>query len=59
MNYVDRGASSPATATPSRFCCTPAEYGHKICKETIFALGNGISRRKNCPAPTAHVAGLD
>ena len=73
---VDGGASSPATATPSKgewlrmshsvakrlvFANELAKTtsfaeifqisGRKNCKESIFALGNGISRRKNRPPP--------
>ncbi len=33
--------------------------GRKNCKETIFALENGIFRRKNPPVPTVHAAGHD
>ena len=33
--------------------------GRKNCKETIFALENGIFRRKNPPVPTVHAAGRD
>ena len=37
-----------------------AEYlKRKNCKETIFALENGIFRRKNPPVPTVHAAGHD
>ena len=34
-------------------------FGRKNCKETIFALENGIFRRKNLPVPTVHAAGHD
>ena len=33
--------------------------GRKNCKEAIFALENGIFRRKNRPAPAVHAAGHD
>ena len=33
--------------------------GRENCKETIFALENGILRRKNPPAPAVHAAGYD
>ena len=33
--------------------------GRGNCKETIFALENGIFRRKNRPAPAVHAAGDD
>ena len=56
---VDGEASSPATATLSRFCLNPADSGRKICKEAIFALGNKISRHKNRPVPAVHAAGDD
>ena len=33
--------------------------GRGNCKEAIFALENGIFRRKNRPAPAVHAAGDD
>ena len=33
--------------------------GRKNCRETIFALENGIFRRKNRPDPAVHAAGVD
>ena len=33
--------------------------GRGNCKETIFALENGIFRRKNRPVPAVHAAGDD
>ena len=47
-------ADSAPPATPTTICLSfPLENsGRKLCKEAIFALGNGISRRKNqhpCP----------
>ena len=42
---VDGEASSPATATPSRFCLSLSDSGRKICKVAIFSPGNGISLR--------------
>jgi len=35
-SLVDGGASSPATATPSRFHLNPLDSGREICKEAIF-----------------------
>ena len=46
-SLVDGGASSPATATPTRFHLNPSDSGREICKEAIFSPGNGISLRKN------------
>ena len=54
---VDGGASSPAT--PTSFAEIFQISGRKNCKETIFALENGIFRRKNPPVPTVHAAGHD
>ena len=34
-------------------------FGRGNCKEAIFALENGIFRRKNCPVPAVHAAGDD
>ena len=34
-------------------------FGRGNCKETIFALENGIFRRKNRPVPAVHAAGDD
>ena len=34
-------------------------FGRGNCKETIFALENGIFRRKNRPVPAVHAAGND
>ena len=63
---MDGEASSPATATLSKgewlrmshsvakrlvFAEIFQISGRKNCKESIFALGNGISRRKNRPPP--------
>ena len=56
MNYLLRWTGelrSPATATPLQFLLAPLCDTSKNCKEAIFALGNGISRRKNQhPFPT-------
>ena len=55
---VDGKASAAATATLYSFCLNPAGSGRKkSCKETLFALGNGIVRRKNPPVPAVHAAG--
>ena len=56
---VDGGASSPATAPLPVFAEIFQISGRKNCKETIFALENGIFRRKNPPVPTVHAAGHD
>ena len=34
-------------------------FGRGNCKEAIFALKNGIFRRKNRPVPAVHAAGDD
>ena len=34
-------------------------FGRGNCKEAIFALENGIFRRKNRPVPAVHAAGDD
>ena len=44
---------SPVSAKNQRF------FGRGACRETIFALENGIFRRKNRPVPTVHAAGHD
>ena len=44
---VDGGASSPATATPSRFHVNPSDSGREICKVAIFSPENRIFLRKN------------
>ena len=44
---VDGGASSPATATPTRFHLNPLDSGREICKVAFFSPENGISLRKN------------
>ena len=56
---VDGGASSPATATPSRFCLRHKASGRKICKEEVFLLENGIFRQKNFHGFDAHVVETD
>ena len=53
-------ADSAPPATPTTICLSfPLENsGRKLCKEAIFALGNGISRRKNQhPRPTRRSPG--
>jgi len=56
---VDGGASSPATTTPTRFYLKPMASGRKICKETIFLPGNGISLQKNRCGRAVHAAATD
>jgi len=56
---VDGGASSPATTTPTRFYLKPTASGRKICKETIFLPGNGISLQKNRCGRAVHAAATD
>ena len=46
-SLVDGGASSPATATPSRFHLNPSDSGREICKEAIFHPENKIFLLKN------------
>ena len=59
INIEDRGASSPATTTPTRFYLKPTASGRKICKETIFLPGNGISLQKNRCGRAVHAAATD
>jgi len=56
---VDGGASSPATATPSRFHWNPLDSGREICKEAILPPKNGIFLRKNRPVRDVHAAAHD
>jgi len=56
---VDGGASSPATTTPTRFYLKLTASGRKICKETIFLPGNGISLQKNRCGRAVHAAATD
>lgn len=53
--------SNPAglTTLPDFARISSKSPGAKSAKETIFALKNGIFRRKNPPAPAVHAAGLD
>ena len=53
------GEYLPRHYHPLQFLLAPLRDTSKNCKETIFALGNGISRRKNRPAPGVHAAGYD
>ena len=59
LSLVDGGASSPATTTPTRFYLKPTASGRKICKETIFLPGNGISLQKNRCGRAVHAAATD
>ena len=56
---LDGGASSPPQPPLPVFAEIFQISGRKNCKETIFALENGIFRRKNPPVPTVHAAGHD
>ncbi len=48
-----RGRKLPRHCHPLQFLLAPLRDTSKNCKEAIFALGNGISRRKNQhPRPT-------
>ena len=47
---VDGRASSPATATPSRFHLNPLDSGREICKVAIFSPENRIFLRKKSAA---------
>ena len=54
------GKQAPPPRPPSPVFAEILEIsGRKNCRETIFALENGIFRRKNRPAPTVHAAGRD
>ena len=56
---VDGGASSPATATPSRFHLNPSDSGREICKEAIFSSENKFSYAKISPERDVLAAALD
>ena len=54
------GEEAPPPLPPSPvFAKILQIFGRKNCNETIFALENGIFRRKNRPVPTVHAAGHD
>ncbi len=54
------GAPLPRHCHPLQISLAPLCSTSEICKEAIFALGNGISRRKNQhPSPTYTPSGLD
>ena len=56
---AEGGASSPPLPPLPVFAEIFQISGRKNRKETIFALENGIFRRKNPPVPTVHAAGHD
>ena len=54
------GEEAPPPLPPSPvFAKILRIFGRKNCKGMIFALENGIFRRKNPPVPTVHAAGHD
>ena len=55
-----RGSTLPRHSHPHQFLLKSFQiFGRKNCRETIFALENGVFRRKNRPVPTVHAAGHD
>jgi len=58
-SLADRGASSPAAATPTGFHLKPTVSGREIRKETILLPGNGISLQQNRCGRAVHAAATD
>ena len=60
MLFVDGGASSPATTTPSGFDLSfRGNSGRQIRKDAFFHPGNGISLLEKGPARGVHAAAVD
>lgn len=58
-SLADGEVSSPPLPPSPVFAKVFQIFGRKSCKETFFALQNGIFHRKERSAPTVHAAGHD